>query len=552
MTTAALYFRSEAYTTKLQKLMGRNAAGESFLRGLLKYHKTDTFWAHLEKEEFVDVFQTAIKESGRTEPTKIIRNEDIAQLADVGVLHYPAPSLGRHAWRRSRFGNAAWSLCGITHTTSSSQIMDVLTEFFTAPLQPWDTLICTSNSVKSNVECIFQAQKEYLKQRMGACSIALPQMPVIPLGIHPEDFVFTDEQKKKARQAIGADDDTLVVLFVGRLSFNLKAHPYSMYRALEKAAERLAPGKKVMLVECGWYTSVHFERAYDEGRAFACKNVQVVSLDGREPDKRETAWACADVFCSLSDNIQETFGITPIEAMAAGIPVVVSDWDGYRESVRDGIDGFCVPTMMPDKGLGEDFARDYGLDVTVYGRYSGYTVCCVNVDVEATTEAFVKLFNSPDLRKKMGEAGKQRVQDHFTWKTIVPQYEQAWQKQNELRKAKGSKCKPLAHPWPARLDPFYAFAAYPTKVLRRKHTLHLVGENPKAVEKYVAECRKLKMFDFAESIFPKADEVSIILEAASRKRTVSQALEAIQEERRDHVLRAILWLAKIDAVRIEA
>ena len=45
---------------------------------------------------------------------------------------------------------------------------------------------------------------------------------------------------------------------------------------------------------------------------------------------------------SLSDNIQETFGLTPLEAMASGIPVIVSDWDGYRSTVRDNKDGFRI------------------------------------------------------------------------------------------------------------------------------------------------------------------------------------------------------------------
>jgi glycosyltransferase involved in cell wall biosynthesis len=33
--------------------------------------------------------------------------------------------------------------------------------------------------------------------------------------------------------------------------------------------------------------------------------------------------------------------------MAAGIPVVVSDWDGYKDTVRDGVDGFRIPTFKP-------------------------------------------------------------------------------------------------------------------------------------------------------------------------------------------------------------
>ena len=58
-------------------------------------------------------------------------------------------------------------------------------------------------------------------------------------------------------------------------------------------------------------------------------------------------WAAADLFLSLVDNPQETFGLAPVEAMAAGVPVVVSDWDGYRYTVSDGVEGFRVPTLAP-------------------------------------------------------------------------------------------------------------------------------------------------------------------------------------------------------------
>ena len=40
------------------------------------------------------------------------------------------------------------------------------------------------------------------------------------------------------------------------------------------------------------------------------------------------------------DNAQETFGLAVAEAMAAGLPLVASDWSGYRDLVRDGIDGY--------------------------------------------------------------------------------------------------------------------------------------------------------------------------------------------------------------------
>lgn len=52
----------------------------------------------------------------------------------------------------------------------------------------------------------------------------------------------------------------------------------------------------------------------------------------------------ADCFTSPIDNIQETFGITPLEAMSCGIPQIVSDWNGYRETVVDNVTGFRIPS----------------------------------------------------------------------------------------------------------------------------------------------------------------------------------------------------------------
>ena len=67
-------------------------------------------------------------------------------------------------------------------------------------------------------------------------------------------------------------------------------------------------------------------------------------------------WA-ADLFVSLADNPQETFGITPLEAMAAELPCLVSDWDGYRDTVTNDV-GCRIPTRMVD-GLGKPKAEDY-------------------------------------------------------------------------------------------------------------------------------------------------------------------------------------------------
>ena len=329
----AIHFHPEAYSTGGPKLMGRNAAGESFLRGFLRHSRADGFFVDVRDPSHAEGFASAARAAGRTEPVRSITAANLGDLAQAEVLYQPDPMLGAQAWRRAAFGHGSWSLCGITHTTASAGVMDGIADLLVAPVQPWDALICTSHAVKDNVERLLNGQRRHLRERLGASRVVMPQLPVIPLGIHTEDFVFSADQRGAARAELGVTEATLVVLFMGRLSFHAKAHPLAMYQALETAAR--ATGREVLLIECGWHANDFIASAYDEAGRFACPGVRVAVRDGRLPQVRQGCWAAADIFCSLSDNIQETFGLVPLEAMAAGLPVIVSDWDGYRETVRD-------------------------------------------------------------------------------------------------------------------------------------------------------------------------------------------------------------------------
>ena len=131
-----------------------------------------------------------------------------------------------------------------------------------------------------------------------------------------------------------------------------------------------------------------------------CSSDLFVRVDGRAPDVRFSIWSVADMFISFSDNIQESFGLTPVEAMAAGLPSVVSDWDGYRDTVRDGLDGFSIPTIAPRGGLGGDLAYWYENDWLSYANYIGAVGQYTAVDLRAAEQAIVDLASNPDLRAR--------------------------------------------------------------------------------------------------------------------------------------------------------
>ena len=249
--------------------------------------------------------------------------------------------------------------------------MKTITEYVTSPVEVWDALICTSHAVKSNVERLIQGQQEYLASRTGANQFTSPQLPVIPLGVDASKFAADTDKRSQWRKQLGLNENDLAVIFVGRLSFHAKAHHVPMYLALERAARMT--GKSITVILAGWFANEPIEKIFHDDAARYCPSVRVEFLDGRKPDIRYSIWQAADIFLSLSDNLQESFGLTPVEAMAASLPVVVSDWDGYRDTVRDGVDGFRIACASPAPGLGGDLAARFELGYDDYDHYCSTT-----------------------------------------------------------------------------------------------------------------------------------------------------------------------------------
>lgn len=90
-----------------------------------------------------------------------------------------------------------------------------------------------------------------------------------------------------------------------------------------------------------------------------------------------------DIYVALSRS--ESFGVAVIEASAMGLPVLVSDAEGLAEVVISGHTGLVVPKDNP----------------------------------EAAAQALYRLACDKALRRRLGEAGKQHVAEHYSWTTCV-------------------------------------------------------------------------------------------------------------------------------------
>jgi hypothetical protein len=246
---------------------------------------------------------------------------------------------------------------------------------------------------------------------------------------------------------------------VGRLSLMSKAHPGQLYQGLEAAAART--GRRLVLIECGWPKTENDRLAFESGARLLAPGIRRLQVDGNDPAARAGAWNAADLFVSLSDNIQETFGLTPLEAMAAGLPVVASDWDGYRDTVRHGVDGFLAPTVAPAPGLGAHLAFAHQARTITDDTLSWGAAAATSVDPERLVEALAALAGDPERRRRMGAAGQARARSEFDWSRIYRRYVDLWTELNARRRRDGAEAKGVR---PGSLmDPFAAFAAYPTR-----------------------------------------------------------------------------------------
>ena len=222
--------------------MGRNVAGNTFFNALLEHAEIDLLQlivgnsSHLKQaQDIKDTLSVNID-------VDIISPANFARISQSGLLFFPGPNIGDLCLQRSFSGHANWSICGITHTTSSARIMDALGNLLIAPMQNWDSVICTSPAVKSHVLNILDAKQHYLKERFNIQKVPKINLPVIPLGIDTRRFEPLSKYKATARLSLRISDDEIVISFVGRLSWHAKAHPIPMYLAVSEVAKKT--GKK--------------------------------------------------------------------------------------------------------------------------------------------------------------------------------------------------------------------------------------------------------------------------------------------------------------------
>ena len=253
-------------------------------------------------------------------------------------------------------------------------------------LEMADSVIAVSQSTKDDVLRLFP-------------KIDPAKVSIIYNGIDVNQYKETNDAEVLNKYGIRADKP--YVLFVGRMT-RQKGLLY-----LLKAAAKLDPDAQLVL--CAGDADTPEMKAELEGLVDNLKQTRSGVVWIPQMISREEAIALysqATVFCCPS--IYEPFGIINLEAMACGTPVVASAVGGITEVVVDGETGFLV-----DPDLSDVFPHDPK-----------------DADAFATrlADGINKLIRDPVLAKRLGQAGRLRVEKKFSWQSIAVQTKELYEK----------------------------------------------------------------------------------------------------------------------------
>lgn len=453
----AISLEGDAYSTA-KKIMGRQAVGEAFLRALGRT------WPHAALQGVAtgrfdrDHTMRTLKEGGFQGQVQLSSPPGFQGARKAGALYFPAIPNAELARLRNRLSPDAFSVFGVTHTLSTDRTIDAIAAMALPPFRDWDALICTSQVARDVVTDVLEQHREQLRAETGATRLPIIQTPIIPLGVPCHQWERSPDAIAAARSRFGLAPDETAFLFAGRLAFNSKANPAEMYQGLQA----ISGEAKVVCIEAGLHPHEGFAASFEAARRLLAPDVRFIHARGDDPQAYADAWQAADVFVSLSDNIQETFGLTPVEAMAAGMPVICSDWNGYRCNIRDGVDGFLIPTTAPSPRAGDDLELAVQFEELTYDRFIGLLSLTVTADRQRLRSAMLGLATNRDLRRRIGAAGRQRALEIFDWPKVLARYDDLGRELSAIRAAAG-EAAPQA--WTQRRNPYERFRTFSTHIL---------------------------------------------------------------------------------------
>lgn len=444
---------------------------------------------------------------------------------------------------RNRFSSRIFPAISIQHGLSlHTYLFERILRTLLTPNYPCDSLLCSSEASKKALSTMMTNVTDSVSKQLATRLSYNGRVDSIPLCIDTERFCPGD--RDRARSSLGLRRQAFVILYVGYLSIH-KADWLPLLPGFKQLVEK-NPDRHIMLILAGTGDARYVEMLREDIKDFGLSRNVVIKMN--VPDNmRQELFTAADVFTSISDSVQESFGLAPVEAMACGIPQIVADWNGYRETVVNRKTGFIVPTYWTN--INEDLMH--------VGDILGFSCShialgqSVAINHAEFFEAFQILLDKQETRLEMGARSRQRAIAEFSYQAIMKRHVDLWK---ELRHV-ADQCK--KHAFDSCFDApryFDAFGHYASTEVNAESRLRFVRRLN------AREIARIK----AQSIHQEALDLKTLqrlLWTLERKREYAQNSEgvdlgsltgAIGESGRSlsNLARHLLWLLKYGLVEL--
>jgi starch synthase len=307
----------------------------------------------------------------------------VSDIAGADLVH-------SHTWYANFTGQVSSALHGIPHLITAHSL---------EPLRPWK-----EQQLGGGYRLSSMIERTAYEQAAGIIAVSdgmrkdilrsYPQIDpnkvsVVHNGIDLEAFQAANNPELV--RANGVDPDQRSVVFVGRITMQ-KGLPYLLKAAAELPAD-------VQLVLCAGApdTPEILQEVTDLVSELRKSRSNVIWVEKHLSRAELIAMlSAATVFACPS--IYEPLGIVNLEAMACGTPVVATATGGIPEVVAHDETGLLVPIEQLQDGSGKP------IDPAKF--------------VADFATALNKMLESPRLQE-FGDAGRRRVEQHFSWDTIA-------------------------------------------------------------------------------------------------------------------------------------
>jgi glycosyltransferase involved in cell wall biosynthesis len=450
-------------------VMGRKVANREFIKALFQadpfdeYHFFPASYNHFQNlltwaaENFPRI-KPRLHSCSRLDLPKMLAVIDYYCFHLSDCINYPADM----ARLRNKYAGQIFPVTSVTHSLSYKDYWSGFLRHLWSGTTSRDCVVCTSRSGMEAVRAYYESARDFfaLDEYFNA-----PQLSHIPLGLDWGKYAAVDtglRAQGRERQGIGRDDICIIVL--GRISYYSKMDFLPFIRSLQSCL--FEPGVEAHRIHL--FLAGGMEKKDEIGgslknlAANAGINLRIISNPSEE--EKVEILALADIFVSLADNYQETFGITLLEAAASGLPVIASDFNGYRDLVEHGKSGFLVSSSAPaESGFLNDLAPI--LPDSQVHLLLAQNVC---LDMQEMTACLKRLIKDEELRLEMGRHGREKSKK-YDWSVVIGQYirlwDELWQAESQQEKNRERDDRPLG------IDYSRVFSAYPSHALTGEEKL---------------------------------------------------------------------------------